>query len=327
MYDGPDMKLGLSGSTVLVTGAYGFLGQGLVAALLEGGAAVVAVGRDPQKARQRLGDRKGLRVVVGDVNEPLAYDGPADYVVHAASAASPKRYGIDPVGVLSPNIFGTRRLLELARERATRRFLFVSSAEVYGVVPESRQPILETEPGGVDPLAVRSCYAESKRMGEALCAAWQRQHGVPAVVARLFHTYGPGMDLEDGRVFADFTADAVAGRPIAVKGEGLDRRAFCYRDDAVSGLLTLLERGVPGEAYNVANDEAESGVFELAERIQRLFPDRVSGVAKTPRPAAEGYASSPVRRAVPSTAKLRALGWAPRIGLDEGFRRTVESFL
>jgi nucleoside-diphosphate-sugar epimerase len=132
------------------------------------------------------------------------------------------------------------------------------------------------------------------------------------------------MDLEDGRVFADFTADAVAGRPIAVRGDGLDRRAFCYRDDAVAGLLTLLERGVPGEAYNVANDEAESGMRELAERLQRLFPKRVSGVAMAP---ASGAAPSPVRRSLPSTAKLRALGWAPRVGLDEGFRRTVESYL
>lgn len=321
------MRPGYFGATALVTGAYGFLGQGMVTALLDAGAAVVAMGRDPKKARERLGERKGLSFVAGDVSEPLAYDGPVDYIVHAASAASPKRYGTDPVGVLSPNVFGTSRLLELARARKTRKLLFVSSAEVYGVVPESRQPILESEPGGVDPLALRSCYAEAKRMGEALCAAWHRQHGVPAVVARLFHTYGPGMDLEDGRVFADFTADAVAGRPIAVKGDGLDRRAFCHRDDAVAGLLTLLERGAPGEAYNVANDEAESGMLELAERIRRLFPQRVSAVVAAPRSAAEAYAPSPVRRAVPSTAKLRALGWAPRVGLDEGFRRTVESFL
>ncbi|MDX6769768.1 MAG: NAD-dependent epimerase/dehydratase family protein [Elusimicrobiota bacterium] len=321
------MKPGLSGSTVLVTGAYGFLGQGLVAALLDAGASVAAVGRDAGKARERLGERRGLRFIAGDVNEPLAYDGPADFVVHAASAAAPKRFGVDPVGVLSPNVFGTRNLLELARARKTRKFLFVSSAEVYGVVPESRQPILESEPGGVDPTALRSCYAESKRMGEALCAAWHRQHGVPAVIGRLFHTYGPGMDPDDGRVFADFTADAVAGRAITVKGDGLDRRAFCHRDDAVAGLLTLLERGVPGEAYNVANDEAECGVLELAERIQRLFPKRVPGVIKAPRPAGPAFAASPVRRSLPSTAKLRALGWAPRIGLDEGFRRTVESYL
>lgn len=319
--------MSLTGATALVTGAYGFLGRGVVDALLKTGVSVVAVGRDPAKARERLGERPGLRFIEGDVCSPLVYSGAADFIVHAASAASPKLYSQDPVGVLSPNVFGTRHLLDLARSRGTRTFLFVSSAEVYGTVPEERQPIGESEAGGVDPLAPRSCYAESKRMGEALCAAWRRQHGVPAVVARLFHTYGPGMDLQDGRVFADFVADAVAARPIAVKGDGLDRRAFCYLDDAAAGMLTLLGAGKPGEAYNVANDEAESGVLELAERIRRLFPERVSGVTTAERPAAEGYVASPVRRALPSTAKLRALGWAPTVGLDEGFKRTVESFL
>lgn len=319
--------MSLSGATALVTGAYGFVGRGVVDALLKAGVSVAAVGRDAAKAKERLGERPGLRFIQGDVCQPLVYSGAADFIVHAASAASPRLYSQDPVGVLSPNVFGTRHLLDLARARGTRTFLFVSSAEVYGTVPEDRQPISEGEAGGVDPLAPRSCYAESKRMGEALCAAWRRQHGVPAVVARLFHTYGPGMDLRDGRVFADFVADAVAARPITVKGDGLDRRAFCYLDDAAAGLLKLLEAGKPGEAYNVANDEAESGVLELAERIRSLFPDRVSGVTKAARPAAEGYVPSPVRRALPDTAKLRALGWAPAVGLDEGFRRTVESFL
>lgn len=317
--------MSFSGATVLVSGAAGFLGRGLAAALLARGAKVVALVRDAAKARERLGSPAGLTIVAGDAAEPR-YDGPADFVVHAASHASPKLYATDPVGVLAPNLFGTRALLELARERKSRKFLFLSSMEVYGAVPDARQPILETEPGAVDPLAPRSCYAESKRMGEALCAAWWRQHGVPAVIARLFHTYGPGMALDDGRVFADFVADAVAGRAIAVKGEGLDRRAFCHLDDAVAGLLLLLEKGAPGEAYNLGNDEAESGVRELAERLARLFPGRVPGVTTAARPASERYIPSATRRALPSTAKLRALGWAPRIGLDEGFKTTVESY-
>lgn len=310
---------------MLVSGAAGFVGRGLTRALLGRGSKVVALVRDAAKARARLGEPPGLTIVAGDAAEPR-WEGPADFVVHAASHASPKYYAADPVGVLSPNVFGTRALLELAREKKSRKFLFLSSMEVYGAVPEERQPILETEPGSVDPLAVRSCYAESKRMGEALCLAWRRQHGVPAVIARLFHTYGPGMALDDGRVFADFVADAAAGRAIAVRGDGLDRRAFCHLDDAVAGLLLLLEKGAPGEAYNLGNDEAESGVRELAERLVRLFPGRVPGVVTAARAPSENYIPSATRRALPSTAKLRALGWAPRIGLDEGFRATVESY-
>lgn len=313
----------LAGAAALVTGAFGFVGGAMVEALLAAGASVCAVGRGASRRRDRFGERPGLRFVEADVCEALPVEGPVDLVVHAASAANPARYVADPWSAIGPNVFGTRLLLELARERRSRAFLFLSSAEVYGAVPDERQPIRESEPGAVDPLAARSSYAEAKRMGEALCAAWHRRHGVPAVVARLFHTYGPGMSLGDGRVFSDFVADAVAGREIVLKGDGLDRRAFCHRDDAVSGLMRLLESGKAGEAYNVGNDDAAATTGELAERIRLLFPGRVPGVRRERGAAASGA----VRAALPDTAKLRALGWAPRVGLDEGFRRTVESFL
>ncbi|MBI3298359.1 MAG: NAD-dependent epimerase/dehydratase family protein [Elusimicrobia bacterium] len=317
----------LAGATVLVAGGYGFVAAGLVEELLGRGASVVALGRDPAKARERFGagERRNFRFVAADASEPGAYAGPVDYLVHAASAASPVRYAKDPVGVLSPNVFGTRALLDLAKERGAKGFLFLSSAEVYGSVPEARQPIKETEAGAVDPLASRSCYAESKRMGETLCAAYERQHGLPAVIARLFHTYGPGMALDDGRVFADFVADAVAKRAVTIKGDGLDRRSFCFLSDAVDGLLTLLTEGTPGEAYNLANETAELSVRELADLMARLFPGRVKGVVRAV--PSEGYVPSPVRRCLPDVSKLRALGWSPKVGPEEGFRRTVESYL
>ncbi|TBR25115.1 NAD-dependent epimerase/dehydratase family protein [bacterium] len=302
--------MSLSGATVLVTGAYGFIGRGVVDGLLGAGASVVAVGRDAKKAAARLPGGKNLRFLQGDVAEPLKFEGPLDYVVHAASPATPKVYVGDPLGALSANVWGTRNLLELAEKAKVRKLLYLSSCEVYQTA---------------DPLSPRACYAEGKRMGETLCGAYHRQRGVPAVVARLFHTYGPGMDLADGRVFADFVADAVAKRPISLQSDGLDRRPFCYLSDAVRALLTLLEKGEPGQAYDLANDEAELSVRELAELMVRLFPDRCPAVVGGKPPA--GYVPSPVRRYSSDVSKLKALGWSPSVGPEEGFRRTVESYL
>lgn len=302
--------MSLSGASVLVTGAYGFIGRGVVDGLLAAGASVTAVGRDAQKAAARLPARKGLIFRQGDVCKPQSVEGPLDYIVHAASPAAPKVYVRDPLGSVDANVWGTRELLELARRARVKKFLFLSSCEVY-------QP--------ADPLSPRACYSEGKRMGETLCAAYHGQHGVPALTARLFHTYGPGMDLNDGRVFADFVADAVAKRPIRIRSDGLDRRPFCYLSDAVRALLLLLEKGEPGQAYDLANEAGELSVRELAELMVRLFPDRCPCVTVGEPPA--GFVPSRVRRYSADMSKLKALGWSPAVAPDEGFRRTVESYL
>src|SRR5262249_53731189 len=159
-------------------------------------------------------------LIVQDVCQPVTIDGPVDYIVHAASQASPKYFGRDPVGTLSANVLGTRHLLELARQKQSRGFLYFSSAEVYGQLDPARIPAPESACGPVDPLDVRSCYAESKRMGETMCVCWAYQYGVPARIVRPFHTYGPGMALDDGRVFSDFVAAIVQERDIVLTSNG-----------------------------------------------------------------------------------------------------------
>ena len=161
-----------------------------------------------------------MRLLVQDVCEPVALDEPIHFIVHAASQASPKYYGTDPVGTLSANVLGTYHLLNLAATHRVEAFLFFSSGEVYGQVAPERIPIRETDYGYLDPTDVRSCYGESKRMGETMCVAWAHQFGVPAKIVRPFHTYGPGMRLDDGRVFADFVADIVHDRDIVLKSDG-----------------------------------------------------------------------------------------------------------
>ncbi|RKX32335.1 MAG: UDP-glucuronate decarboxylase [Verrucomicrobia bacterium] len=326
----------LSGRTVLVAGAYGFLPAYIVEALLylneknpELGIRVVGLCRRPEKAQRRFAayrDRRDLVFVFQDVCDHLQYKGPAHFVIHGASWASPRYYGRDPVGVMLPNITGTLNLLRAAQERGSEGFLFMSSAEIYGRADPAYIPTPEDYCGCVDPAELRSCYAEAKRVGETMCVAWHHQHGVPAKIIRIFHTYGPGMALDDGRVFADFVADVVAGRNIRLRSAGTTRRAFCYLADFVVGALLVLLRGDPAVPYNLGNDEAEISVRELAELLVRLFPERHLALEHIPEDRS-GYIPTRVERACPDTTRLRSLGWKPRFGLEEGFRRTVQFYL
>ena len=322
----------LKGKTILVTGAAGFVPAGLVEFFLSMNEArglklrVIGTCRDLAKAKRRFSHYAGrpdLKLLRADAGRALTVPGPVDHIFHAASQASPKFYGPDPVGTLAPNVLGTAHLLELARAKKSS-LLFFSSSEVYGAVHKER--LKEEDAGLVDPLDVRACYSESKRMGETLCAAWHRQHGVPAYIVRLFHTYGPGMALDDGRVFADFVSDLVAGRDIVVRGDGKAIRAYCYASDAAAGILTVLLKGEPAVAYNVGNDEAEASVWELAVRLAKIFPEKKLKASRVPRPAGSGYKASPFHRLCPDVSRLRALGWAPRRGLEEGFARTVRYY-
>lgn len=326
-----------AGRTILVTGANGFLPAYLVETLLylnerDPGfdCRVIGVVRNLAKAEARFSQHQGradLKLLVQDLGEPLAtIEGPIDYIVHAASQASPKYYGNDPVGTLLPNVVGTRNLLDLARSKQSRAFLFFSSGEVYGMVDPARIPTREEDYGFVDPLAVRSCYAESKRMGENMCVSWAAQYGIAAKVVRPFHTYGPGMSLDDGRVFSDFVADIVTGRDIQMKSDGTALRAYCYLADATRGFFTVLLAGAIGKAYNVGNDHAHISVIELAEALVRLYPEKGLKVVRAAETQATGYLKSPIVSNCPDTSRLSALGWKPYHSIESGFRRTIRSF-
>lgn len=327
----------LEGRTVLVAGAAGFLPAYLVETILHLNdtrfarrAQVVALVRDADRARARFEPHLGradLRLLVQDVCRPPALAGEVHYVIHAASPASPRFYGAAPAGTIAPNVVGTYHLLELARERGAEGFLFFSSGEIYGRIQGGDGFFTEARTGSVDPVDPASCYAEGKRAGETLCACWHAQHRVPAVMVRPFHTYGPGMALDDGRVFANFVSDVVAARNIVLLSDGTARRSFCYLADATVGFFTVLFHGRPGEAYNVGNPGGEMSIGELAELLVRLFPERALRVVRRDGDLPAGYVPSPHARTVPDIAKVRSLGWAPETGVAEGFARTVRSYL
>ena len=324
-----------SGATVLVTGAAGFLPAYMVETLLylnqhrlAKPAKVIALVRNLERARLHFADhlqREDFQIVAQDVSAPLKIDTKLDYIIHAASQASPVFYRTDPVGTLSPNVMGTYHLLSAAQRDASRGFLYFSSGEIYGIVPPGSGDIAETTGGWLDPTDLRSCYGESKRMGETMCVAWSRQFGIPTRIARPFHTYGPGMKLDDGRVFADFVRDILQGGPIVLNSDGSARRSFCYLADATIGFFTVLLKGANGEAYNVANPGGECSIAELADRLAATYADQGMTVERRARLDAS-YMPSPILSTKPDITKAMALGWKPRYGIEEGFRRTVNSY-
>ena len=323
------------GKTVLISGANGFLPAYMVHTLLylndtilKKKVKVIALCRNRKRALDKFAGyikRKDLKLIIQDVCEPVTIKGPVDYIVHAASQASPKYYGSDPIGTMLPNVIGTYNLLELARTKRSKGFLFFSGGEVYGELDDSQIPTKESDYGYLDPLNVRSCYAEGKRAGETMCVSWHHQYGVPAKIIRLYHTYGPGMRLNDGRVFADFVSNVVNKRDIVMKSDGSATRAFCYISDAAIGMFLVLLKGIPAEAYNLGNDKCEVSILQLAETMTRLFPEKGLKVIKERIPSA-GYIKSKIMRSCPDISKIRSLGWEPKIGIEEGFKRTILSF-
>jgi nucleoside-diphosphate-sugar epimerase len=328
----------LDGKVILISGANGFLPAYMVETLLflnerkTGSEKLKVIGlvRNKDKAVSRFShhqDRSDFQLIVQNVCQSVHIDGKIDYIVHAASQASPKYYGKDPVGTLSANVIGTSNLLNLAKDNAVEGFLFFSSGEVYGEVTASQIPTKESDYGYVDPTNVRSCYGESKRMGETMCVSWFYQYGVPTKIVRPFHTYGPGMSLDDGRVYADFVADIVDGRDIIINSDGTATRAFCYLADAVQGFFTVMLKGENGQAYNVGNPEGEISIWDLAKTLVSLFPEKGLKVVKKEVIPPSGYLRSNILRNSPDISKIQGLGWQPTTSIEEGFYRTIRSFL
>lgn len=323
-----------AGKRVLITGASGFLPAYLVETLLYLNKTrsldiqVTALVRNRESFERRFAhhlDNSNLIVLVQDVSKPINLDFPHHFIIHAASQASPKYYGIDPVGTLSANIMGTMQLLELARNHPVISFMYFSSGEVYGET--STVPTKESDYGYLDPTSIRSCYAESKRMAENMCVSWHAQYNVPTKIVRPFHTYGPGMRLDDGRVYADFVRDIIESRSIVLKSEGTASRAFCYLADATAGFFTVLLKGENAVSYNVGNSEAEIKIIDLANLLVSLFPERQLIINKENAQVANEYMQSPITRNCPDISRINTLGWVPKTDLAVGFKRTVESYL
>lgn len=325
----------LEGKNILIAGAAGALPAYMVETILylnenvfEKKTTVFALVRNLAKASKRFiryRENPYLKFIIQDVCEKINLREDVDYIIHAASQASPKYYGQDPVGTLLPNVLGTYNLLELARDKKVEGFLFFSAGAVYGNVEKNDCLTAEDSFGSLNPLTIASCYSESKRMGENMCAAWLSQYNVPIKIIRPFHTYGPGISLDDGRVFADFCKNIINNQDIVMNSDGSAKRSFCYLADAIIGFFTVILKGRIGEAYNVASPK-ETSIRELAEKLVSLFPEKKLSVICAQNQD-KGYLKTNVSSYAPDISKIRGLGWEPKIEINEGFKRMINNYL
>ena len=327
----------LKNKKILVTGGGGFLGSYMVKSLLalddinNFKLSVYCVSRSEESIKYRLKDYKNnkyLKFIIKDIANIKKYELPkVDYIIHAASQASPRFYGSDPVGTLTANTLGTINLLESAISSKLEKILFFSSGEVYGNNIDKNTSIKESDYGYLDPLNIRSCYGESKRMGENICVAYSHQYKINCSIVRPFHTYGPGLNLNDGRVFADFVSDVVNKRDISINSDGLSSRCFCYISEATKAFFSVFLKGSNREAYNIGNPTCEITIKNLAMVLKESYPERVKKINILEKSSNNLYIPSKVKRVYPSIEKISKLGWQPSISIKNGFKRTVDSFL
>lgn len=328
----------LAGRRLLITGGAGFLGYYLVQAVLHWNRGVSEAQRIEITVYDNyvrgmptwlagLMEDKVLTLVKHDISKPLPLDmDDFQYIIHAASIASPTYYRKYPIETMDANVNGLRSLLEYFRQQQEKGkpaegFLFFSSSEIYGDPSPESVPIPESYRGNVSCTGPRACYDEAKRYGETLCMNFAQRYTLPIKIARPFNNYGPGLKITDRRVLADFARDILAGRDIIMLSDGSPSRTFCYVADAIVGYYKLLAKGRSGEAYNIGVEEPEISIGDLAERfvaIARELFGYKGRVVHQVSPDQNYLVDNPNRRR-PMIAKARAdVGYTPGISLDEG---------
>ncbi len=325
------------GKSVLVTGAYGMLASYMVYFLIflreckKINVEIYAQGRNEAKARARFGDYLD-RVYVHFIGEDILSENGGDipdidYMVHAAGISNPRLYSTNPVEVIEPNVIGTHRLLKNSVGKKLKTFLLFSTGDIYGKV-EKTQNITEKDFGAMDPLDGHSCYGESKRLAETMCAAFFHEYGIKTVIARIGHTYGPTMDVEnDPRTFASFMKSAIDGEDIVLHSDGSAKRPFCYITDAIAGFFLLLLKGNGGEAYNITNSEQFLSIKEIAEIISEIPNPHIAVMCKQ-REEGDTYQVNTLNlENKPTDSKLISLGWRHDVGVQDGFLRVYNYFI
>ena len=316
----------LQNKNILISGAYGMLATYITIFLLyinekyNFNVNIIILVKSKEKAISKFEnfDLTNLYIIESNLLDDISIDMDIDYIFHAASFGTPLMS--DPIGVVEPNILGTINLLKLAKEKNVKSFLYFSSGAVYGYKKESEEITTEADYGYVDPLSVRSCYSESKRMGENLCAIWLKQYNIPVKIVRPAHTYGTTMDIiNDNRVVSGFVKNIINKEDIKLNTSGESCRSFCYISDATVAFFTILFHGKDGEAYNLGNDEMYMSICDLANRVVDIFSDRDIKVSL----------NNNVRehdKMLMVSKKLENLGWNCKYDIREGLLRTVSYF-
>jgi UDP-glucuronate decarboxylase len=302
---------------ILVTGGAGFLGSHLCEHLLGEGNDVVCIDNFFSGSKdniRHLSTHPFFELIRHDVIHPLFIE--VDWIFHLACPASPIHYQHNPIKTVKTNVMGTINMLGLAK-RIKARILLASSSEVYG--DAQVHPQTEGYWGNVNPIGLRSCYDEGKRVAETLMMDYYRQNRVDIRIARIFNTYGPRMAVDDGRVVSNFIVQALNGEDLTVYGDGTQTRSFCYVSDLIEALVRTMNSEEFAGPVNIGNP-TEFTVLELAEKVLALTGSK-SRIALKPLPS-----DDPVRRCPDISLAKSKLSWEPRVGLEEGLGKTIEYF-
>lgn len=305
-------------SRIVVLGGAGFLGSHLCDALVKRGDEVVAVDNFSTGSKnnlQQLNNSKNFSVVDADICEPIEIAGRVDLVLNFASPASPKKYLQIPVQTLQAGSLGTENAVQLALKN-NARLIMASTSEVYGDPLTSPQS--ETYFGNVNPIGVRSCYDEAKRFAEALLMAHSRVSGLNLGIVRIFNTYGPRLDPDDGRVVSTLISQAVSNQDLTVHGDGKQSRSFCYVDDLIRGVIALANSNEIGP-INLGNDK-EISVLELANLVLKINQSS-NKITFT-----QAMDDDPQQRCPDLTLAKSKLNWSPTISVEDGLSRTIDWF-
>ncbi|MDO4976282.1 MAG: NAD-dependent epimerase/dehydratase family protein [Eubacteriales bacterium] len=326
----------LNNCTVLVTGSTGLIGSQVVKALAcmnrlsNKNMKVIAFARNEDKVKKvfaSLLDREDFSYVIGDINSPITLEEPVNYIIHGASATSSKYFVSNPVETIRTAMDGTIHVLEYAKKQTNLLGMtYLSSLEVYGVPDKEKQTIGENDYGYIDILNVRSSYSEGKKMVECLCASYASEYKIPVKIARLSQTFGPGVEYEDGRVFAEFARCAVEKKDIILHTAGNTVRSYCYTKDAVRALLYILLYGNVGEAYNVTNMDTVVSIREMAQLVaDTVGQGEIAVKVDIPEDLASfGYNPEMVIRL--DSQKLMELGWNATVDLEQMYRNMIAGF-
>jgi nucleoside-diphosphate-sugar epimerase len=325
------MKLNeFEGKTILITGATGLIGKAVTAALLRHNEAaatpvhVIAVVRSREKAERVFAGlpTQQLELLVSDVCSIKPENMGVDYIIHGASRTASKDFVSEPVETIMTALNGTRQLLEFARVNPVKGFVYLSSMEVYGT-PETDEKINEIHGTNLDTMKVRSCYPVSKRMCESLCASYAAEYSVPAMAVRLTQTFGPGVNYDDGRVFAEFARCAIEKRDIVLNTTGETKRCYLYTEDAVDAILTVLISGQSGEAYNAANEKTYCSIYEMACMVAEKCGNNEISVVINAKEDISKFGYAPTLKMNLDTSKLQKLGWCAKVNLQQMFENMI----
>lgn len=303
---------------ILVTGGTGFIGNHLCRKLLSMGHYVICLDSNFTGSITNISDLYNyshFEFIRHDITVPIYLE--VDEIYHLACPASPKDYQLNGIKTIKTNILGTMHALGIAK-RTKAKILLTSTSEVYGDPEES--PQREDYWGNVNPVGIRSCYDEGKRVAETLMMEYKRNHNVDIRIARIFNTYGPYMNPTDGRVISNFINQCLENKDITIYGNGNQTRSFCYVSDMVDGLIKLMNTEDIEGPVNLGNPD-EKTIYSVAQKIKSLIPESISQIASTDLPK-----DDPKKRKPDITKAITLLDWNPSVNFDEGIKKTIEYF-